>query len=499
VFGSHIDIGAYENQNADDLNNFTVTSPLDASHASDSSVNCSTGSRTCTLREAIIQANANPLPSKVTFGFSNCYLNGVYTPKNLNIDSVLPDISTSITIDGYTQPGSVVNTQEDGFNARLCILLNGQGSVPYAFRTTSSSSLTARGLIFVGFNEEAVRLQGGNTPHSIAGNQFGGIAFTQANADAIYVTGSQGTAYIGAFDDITSYNVIVGSTGAGVRIDSSAGNTAVANNLIGVYGDGRTTTANNGGVVIYDSPGNLVMYNNISGNLSSGISIAGPNATSNTIQYNNIGSYLTDHCAGNTSYGVLVAYGAHDNTIGASQNSTAGGNSIHCNGSAGVFVTFFAGTGNRILSNSISSNAGLSIDLDQAGPTVNDSLDLDAGPNSIQNYPVILNAFHASSNTWWVEAALDSAPNQTFRLDFSWSPCSALGTPLRGTLGDPAGRTTISTNASGHAHIWVKLLAPSLYGYEISAIATSANGDTSEVGECAAVSTDMIFRDDLGG
>ncbi len=499
IVGSRIDIGAYENQNVDDLNNFTVTTTRDASNAGDSSVNCNPGSVTCTLREAITRANANPAPSKISFGFSNCYSGGVLYSRLLTLTTALPDISSSVTIDGYTQPGTQTNTSPSGFNARLCILLDGAGKVPYGLRTTSTGWLNARGLTFFGFTEEAIKLQGGNAAHSITGNQFGGVPFTSPNADGIYVTGNQGASYIGAFDDIASYNVIIGSTGAGIRIDSTAGGTVVANNLIGLYGDGTITNGNNGGIVIYNSPNNLIMYNHIAGNGSSGLSIAGTNAAQNLVQYNDIGVDTTGQCAGNASHGVNIIFGAHDNTIGALQNGTAGGNVIDCNGGAGVNVAFLAGTGNRILSNGGPNNAGLSIDLDQSGPTANDSLDADTGPNSVQNYPVILNAFHTSSNLWWLEVALDSTPNQTFRLDFSWSPCSTLGTPKRGTLGYPAGRTMVTTNASGHAHAWIKL-PPTYYSLStMSAIATSANGDTSEVGECATVSSDMIFRDDLGG
>ncbi len=491
IVGSHIDMGAYENQTNDDLNNFTVTSSLDASHASNSNVNCNAGSTTCTLREALIRSNSDPLPSKISFNLSSC-------PAILNLSSVLPDVTSTATIDGYTQPGALFNTAKDGFNPNLCILLNGGSSVAYGLRTGSGSSLTLRGLMFAGFTAEALELQGGSN-HLITGNQIGAL-LAPANVVGIHVGGGTGSTRIGAFDDVRTYNLISGSTASGISIDSTAGGVLVAYNLIGLGRDGTSTIGNYTGIAIYNSPNNTLMYNHIAGNTTYGVNVSGPSAAGNFSQYNDIGVDMAGGCAGNGAAGVLISFGAHDSTLGAVQNGTFGGNQIACNAGAGIWLSTTAGTGNRLLQNYGSANGGLAIDLGQGGPTANDAKDTDNGPNSAQNYPTVLNAFRTSAAEW-LEITLDSTANATFRLDFYSSPgCSSLGSPPRGLAATAIGRGSAMTDGSGQAHVWVKLpMQSAAFPSYIAATATAANGDTSEIGTCAQESNDLIFRDDLGG
>ena len=62
-------------------------------------------------------------------------------------------------------------------------------------------------------------------------------------------------------------------------------------------------------------------------------------------------------------------------------------NIIFNNGGDGIFVS--NGTGNTILINDISGNAGLGIDLGGDGVTANDDDDPDTGANNLQNFSVI--------------------------------------------------------------------------------------------------------------
>src|SRR5262245_46647527 len=71
-------------------NTYTVTSTADSGAG--------------TLRQAILDANANPGADTVAF---NIVGSGVHT---IGVASALPTISGPTTVDGYTQPGSSPNT-----------------------------------------------------------------------------------------------------------------------------------------------------------------------------------------------------------------------------------------------------------------------------------------------------------------------------------------------------------------------------------------------------
>src|SRR5215210_2028491 len=71
------------------------------------------------LRQAILDANANPGPDTIGFNIPGP---GV---KTITPATALPAITEALIIDGYTQPGSSVNFQTDSNNAVLLIEING--------------------------------------------------------------------------------------------------------------------------------------------------------------------------------------------------------------------------------------------------------------------------------------------------------------------------------------------------------------------------------------
>src|SRR5262249_24038965 len=74
-------------------------------------------SGTGSLRQAILDANANPGQHLIAFAIPG---SGAQT---ISPTSPLPDITDPVTIDGYTQPGASVNTLAVGDNAVLLIQL----------------------------------------------------------------------------------------------------------------------------------------------------------------------------------------------------------------------------------------------------------------------------------------------------------------------------------------------------------------------------------------
>jgi len=71
------------------------------------------------LRQAILDANANPGADMITFAIPGA---GLHT---IALASALPSITDTLSIDGYTQSGSSVNSLATGENAVLEIALNG--------------------------------------------------------------------------------------------------------------------------------------------------------------------------------------------------------------------------------------------------------------------------------------------------------------------------------------------------------------------------------------
>ena len=88
------------------------------------------------LRQAILDANALPGHDGIIFNIPG---SGVHSIKP---ETELPEITDTVTIDGYTQPNSMGNTLLYGFNGILLIELNGE---------------------FLSGAEDGLRLLGGNS------------------------------------------------------------------------------------------------------------------------------------------------------------------------------------------------------------------------------------------------------------------------------------------------------------------------------------------------
>src|SRR5512144_106942 len=82
-------------------NTYTVTSTADSGAG--------------TLRQAILDANANPGADTIAFNITGS------GPHTISIVSALPDITGAVTIDGYTQAGASPNTNsiDQGLNTVL--------------------------------------------------------------------------------------------------------------------------------------------------------------------------------------------------------------------------------------------------------------------------------------------------------------------------------------------------------------------------------------------
>jgi hypothetical protein len=99
-----------------------------------------------------------------------------------------------------------------------------------------------------------------------------------------------------------------------------------------------------------------------------------------------------------------------------------------------------------------------------------------------------------------VAGTLASKPNTTYRIDFHYGITCSQNAPGRGLAMGTLQWTTVTTGGSGVApfSVTVRSPPPSFPAGGISATATDAAGNTSELGNCVQEtldSSDILFKD----
>lgn len=180
----------------------------------------------------------------------------------------------------------------------------------------------------------------------------------------------------------------------------------------------------------------------------------------------------------NGAHGVLIDNG-RNNLIGNEDFSR--GNIIANNAGAGVFLA--GGARNNIFGNRIYNNGGLGIDLAPEGVTLNDPGDLDTGPNSLTNYP-ILDSLKIGDTTFTVWGSIVGDGDEGFepyRIEFFVSAeCDTLG---YGEGEFPVGFDSVFTDFAGLGSFASTFPLPQISRWDISATATFPGG-TSEFAMC---------------
>jgi hypothetical protein len=263
----------------------------------------------------------------------------------------------------------------------------------------------------------------------------------------------------------------------------------VLGNRIGTDASGTAPVSNLAGVGIeITSAGNVIR-----GNVIGGITgtkgpqtaiVLSSGADANVIQGNWIGvdasgkSPIPSNVAIATSIFLGSSPQPSDNQIGGTGPGEA--NVIAHNLFGGVRV--LAGTGNTLARNSIRDNhAGgfLGIDLAGDGPTANDPGDGDAGPNDLLNHPELLSAVASAQGTVVTGRVDVPAPAQATVEVFA-NPFPAFGEIVEAAVF--LGAATPAANGTFVAH-----LAESAAGLVLTATATDAAGNTSEISPPAVV------------
>ncbi len=297
------------------VTSITVTSLGDGADPRRDGV-CATSAGDCTLRAALQEANASS--AHATIGFA---LPGTGT-QTIRILSKLPNLTNPLgmTIDGFTQPGSVPNTDELADNAVVRVEVRGQGSVGAGafdgFGITSPDNVV-RGLAVYDF-AKAFNLAGdGADRNQLIGNfictdatgtfqaakvstkSFGVLMTSGASANRIGMPGSE------------NRNVISGCAHRGVSMSFATSGTSgtvdnkVQNNIVGLNPAGTAALGNLAhGIDVNYTRSNLIggdgyqERNVISGNKSTGVEVShGRGTHDNAVVGNLIGTDVTGNAA----------------------------------------------------------------------------------------------------------------------------------------------------------------------------------------------------------
>ena len=508
-------------------NSATATTTVNASGPLTFEVTTTNNAGAGSLRQAILDANAHAGPDTITFSIPGSGIRSIVPATGL------PTITSPVTIDGTTQTG---------FNGTPLIELNGSQAGSGSGLVLNTSDSLIRGLIINRFgvgNGIFVQAGAANTNNRIEGNWVGldstGNA-AAANNFGIRVE-SPGNTVGGS--TAAARNVVSGNTGSGITVQgtTASGNT-VQGNYVGTSVTGSAPVPNQGvqsGIFILNAPNNTIggasagSGNVISGNALHALTLV--NTSGNVIQGNLIGtgpsgttplsnggigldivtsSSNTVGGAGNArntvsnnGTGMQIRTGANDNVVtnnvfaanglairidDASRNRIGGinaadGNVIQ-NNQTGIVVLTATAISNSILSNSITGNTFLGIDIDSDGITPNDANDVDSGPNGRQNFPV-LTGVTTDGVVPRFQGTLSSTPNSTFRLQFFASPsCDASGHGEGTRLLTSA---TLATDANGVLVFNVSGVLPLNAGEFVTATATDGSNNTSEFSACVAV------------
>lgn len=186
----------------------------------------------------------------------------------------------------------------------------------------------------------------------------------------------------------------------------------------------------------------------------------------------------------------VIAFNGTPNTF------ATGGIVLADNTAAFPFPARTGEDGIDIQGNVIHSNMGLGIDLGDGGVNLNDDfVDLDSGPNGLQNYPAIKRASAQESDMTLLRIAgrLVTSTGQ-FRIDLYWN--QTCDESHHGESERYLGSFTVDVPILGESVAFDRMVQLSFaaeYGQFVVATATDSAGRTSEFGECVPITAKTGF------
>ena len=340
---------------------FVVNRKGDAADLSPGNGKCdvsTTSGKQCTLRAAIQEANALAGADSIQFDIAG-------SPKVIAPASPLPPIVERLSINGWSQAGTVANTLTVGSDAVFKIVLDGlnAGAGANGLELTGENS-NIFGLVIQRFSGSGILISG--TKNKAFGNLIGtNTAGTVArgNGVGVTITGDQNTVG-GGF--ASRRNVISGNAAHGVVIDGAGavGNT-ISNSYVGTDKSGTADLGNGGsGVRVGATSSNIVGVgsvadrNVISGNAQSGVTFVG--TTNSSIVGNLVGiDAAGTQALGNAFNGIHLVNASNGNTIGGSVTQLR--NVVSANDGDGIVIS--ASNSNTVRGNRIGTKADGTGDL----------------------------------------------------------------------------------------------------------------------------------------
>ena len=479
-------------------NTYTVTNTSDSGAGS--------------LRQAILDANANPGADTITFAVAGagCDGSGVCT---ILPQSALPLITDAVTIDGYTQAGAAANTNASGaINAALKIVVSGVNDPNHMndagldFESGSEGS-TIKGLVVNGFDSGiSISVSNGTVRGCFIGTDASGMTAVGDNRNGFSGSGSATGITVGG-PLAADRNLIAGNWGQDVGLGGVGA--TVEGNLIGTDATGAATLpvanpARQGTytpIEVSSVGGTTYIRGNVVG-ASIGaailVGLGSPSSFDTILQGNFVGTDATGTVDLGNSTVAGIELDTTDVTVGGT--GAGEGNVIAFNG-RGVYLDPDA-LRCTIRGNSIHSNGrrvpyspqGIqffnpNMPIDYFTPFPNDPEDADTGPNAGQNFPIITSAVSSGPNTTTITGVLNSAPNTLFTLDFYSNP-SCVTFPRSYYEGRTyLGSDQVTTDGNGNAPISSVLPVAMDPGSRVTATATDPDGNTSEFSQRMVIHT----------
>ncbi len=299
-------------------------------------------------------------------------------------------------------------------------------------------------------------------------NAFGVIIGDATGATRNIISGNNGDGVKLVGEKTVSNEVIGNFIGTDLSGGSPLGNSDVGITLVGGVGAATDYISQGPNRIGRPGLGNVISSNQF------GMFISDNNTSKNVIEGNRIGTNVGGNSnLGNTADGIFIGAGTSDNIVGGSANGA--GNLIAFN-RAGIRAD--NGIRNRFQQNRIFSNTQLGIDLGTLGVTPNDPGDGDTGANGLLNFPVITYV-NAQNSSVRIEGTYNSAPNQTYTLEFFGN--TAVDPTGYGEGRNFLGQTSVTTDGSGNASFNVEYpVNIASTGTWVTATATDSNNNTSE-------------------